>query len=915
MKRNLLSLFLLFLLPVLALAQPKKYPEVDIPYKKFVLDNGLRLIVHEDRKAPIVAVNIWYHVGSKNEKTGKTGFAHLFEHLMFNGSENYNKDYFKLMESIGATDLNGTTNKDRTNYFQNVPVSALDQVLWLESDRMGHLLGVIDSARLDEQRGVVQNEKRQGENQPYAIAWEQTTKNSYPAGHPYSWTVIGSMEDLNAASLDDVKEWFKTYYGPNNAVLVIAGDIDANTAFEKVKKYFGAIPPSPPIAKHEAWIAKMREAKRQEAQDRVPQPRLQKTWNTPQWGTREMAHLQLLSRILTDGKSSRLYKRLVYDDQVTTNVYTYVDDAEIGGQFYIQADAKPDVPMEKVEAAVNEELKKLVTTGVTAGELERAKIQYLAQFVKGAERIGGFGGKSDILAENEVYGGSPDYYKKTQAWIQEAKPEDIKKVAADWLDATSVYTLAIKPYPEMKAATADVDRSKLPSMDNAPEVKFPAAEKFTLSNGLPVMLVKRSSVPVVNIRLLVNAGYSADQTSKPGVSMMAMNMLKEGTKTRTALKISDELADLGASLNTYANIDQSVLSMNALKANLDKSLDLFSDVLQNPMFPQKEIDRLKQEQLLNIKQEQAQPVLMGLRILPKLLYGENHAYGTPFTGSGYEETVRTITQADLKRYYGDWFAPNNATLLVVGDITQAELKAKLEPRLAAWKSRQVPQKAIANAPMPEKPRVIIVDKPDAIQSIVFAAQLAPTGSSSDWMNMDMMNRILGSEFTSRINMNLREDKHWSYGSGSFLLDTKGQSMFLGYAPVQTDKTKESIIELKKELEQYLKEKPATDEEFGKVQQNAVLQLPGGWETNGAVLSALEEQVKYNRGDDYWTNYASRVRNLTVKDVHAAAGKVIKPSQMVWIVVGDRTKIEQGIRELNIGEIQVMQAEKVEAKAF
>jgi zinc protease len=269
---------ILFCTPALMHSQTptKKYPSIDIPYKKFVLDNGLRLIVHEDHKAPIVGVNIWYHVGSKNEKVGKTGFAHLFEHLMFNGSENYNFDYFKVMESIGATDLNGTTNEDRTNYFQNVPVSALDRTLWLESDRMGHLVGVIDSPRLNEQRGVVQNEKRQGENQPYSIAWELTTKNTYPMGHPYSWTVIGSMEDLNDASLDDVKEWFKTYYGPNNAVIVLAGDIDPQVAFEKVKKYFGDIPAGPPIAKFEAWVAKMKDNRRQVAQDRVAQPRFQK---------------------------------------------------------------------------------------------------------------------------------------------------------------------------------------------------------------------------------------------------------------------------------------------------------------------------------------------------------------------------------------------------------------------------------------------------------------------------------------------------------------------------------------------------------------------------------------------------------------------------------------------------------------
>ncbi|HUR12310.1 MAG TPA: pitrilysin family protein [Flavitalea sp.] len=916
MRKNVLFLLIVFSLPCLLVAQvkPVKYPTIDIPYKKFVLENGLTLIVHEDHKAPIVGVNIWYHVGSKNEKTGKTGFAHLFEHLMFNGSENYNFDYFKVMESIGATDLNGTTNEDRTNYFQNIPVSALDRTLWLESDRMGHLLGAIDSSKLNEQRGVVQNEKRQGENQPYAIASELTVKNTYPAGHPYSWTVIGSMEDLNAASLEDVKDWFRTYYGPNNAVIVLAGDIDPQTAYDKVKKYFGDIPPGPPIAKHQAWVAKMKDNRRQFAQDRVAQPRFQKTWNVPQWGTKEIAHLQLLSGIMTNGKSSRLYKRLVYDDQIASNVFSYLDSREISSQFYLFADAKPEVPLAKIEKVMTDELKRLIAQGVTTAEVERAKTQYFAGFVKGLERIGGFGGKSDVLAQNEVYGGSADYYKKFQEWIRSATPEDIKKVAQDWLQ-DGEYALEIMPYPKLDVVASLVDRKKLPDLDKAPEVKFPAVNKFSLSNGMQVMLVERNSVPVVNMQLLLNAGYSADQFGKPGMSTLAMNMLNEGTKTRNAIQISNELADLGASLNTYANLDDNIITMEALKSNFDQSLDLLTDILLNPIFPQKDFDRLKEEQLLTIKQEQTQPVQMGLRILPKLIYGEGHAYSTPFTGTGTEESVKSIVRNDLIKYHQTWFAPNNATLLVVGNISSAELKNKLEAKLAGWKSKQVPEKNIANVTMPEKPRVYILDKPGSIQSTVFAGELAPSGKSTDWVTMDMMNRILGGEFTSRINMNLREDKHWSYGSFSVLLDAKGQGMFVGFAPVQTDKTKESVIELKKELDQYIKEKPATAEEFAKVQENAVLQLPGGWETNSAVLRALEEQVKYNRGDDYWPGYSTKIRNMSLKEINAAAANVVKPRGMTWVIVGDRSKIEKGIMELNLGELHFIDSEGKEKKAF
>ncbi|MDO8549470.1 MAG: pitrilysin family protein, partial [Ignavibacteria bacterium] len=424
---------LLFVSILSAVTFAQSIADINIPYQKFVLNNGLTLIVHEDHKAPIVAVNVWYHVGSKNEKQGKTGFAHLFEHLMFNGSENFDDDYFQALERVGATDLNGTTNNDRTNYFQNVPTSAFDLALWMESDRMGHFLGAVTQEKLDEQRGVVQNEKRLGENEPYALSEELITNNTYPKGHPYSWTTIGSMEDLNAASLDDIHEWFKTYYGAANAVLVIAGDINTQEIKEKIEKYFGDIPAGPPVTKHEVWIAPMEETKRQVAQDRVPQLRIYKVWNIPEWGSKELSNLDLVSDVLASGKTSRLYKRLVYDEQIATDVWCYYSGGEIGSQFQIVATAKPGEDLGKIENAIDEELGKFLKEGPTQDELNRIKTQHLAGFIRGIERIGGFGGKSDILAQSEVYGGSPDYYKKNLQFVEDAKTSDLKEAANKWL--------------------------------------------------------------------------------------------------------------------------------------------------------------------------------------------------------------------------------------------------------------------------------------------------------------------------------------------------------------------------------------------------------------------------------------------------------------------------------------------------
>ena len=491
--RTTVVVLLAALLAASAFAQTK---DVDIPFQKFVLDNGLTVIVHEDHKAPIVAINVWYHVGSKNEKPGKTGFAHLFEHLMFGGSEHSPDRYIDAMERIGATDLNGTTNNDRTNYFENVPTSAVDLTLWMESDRMGFLLGALDQKTLDLQRGVVQNEKRQGENQPYAVSRQLITQNTYPAGHPYSWTVIGDMGDLGAASMDDVKEWFKTYYGPSNVTIVLAGDIDAKTAKEKVEKYFGNIPPGPPVAHQEVWVAKMTGTHRQIVQDRVPQARIYKVWNIPEYGSADADYLDMVSDVLTLGKTSRFYKRLVYDDQIATDAGAFVGLNEIGGQFRVQATAKPGQDLAQVEKELDEELARFLKEGPTAEELERVKAQYEASFVRGIERIGGFGGKSDRLAQSQVFLGSPDAYKISLKRVQDATAEDLKAAANRWL-SDGVYVLEVHPFPDYKAAATGADRSKAPVVGAPPELKFPKLQRATLSNGLKVILAERHEVPLV----------------------------------------------------------------------------------------------------------------------------------------------------------------------------------------------------------------------------------------------------------------------------------------------------------------------------------------------------------------------------------------------------------------------------------
>lgn len=883
-------------------------PEIpDIAFTKYTLKNGLTLLVHEDHKAPIVAVNVWYHVGSKNERPGRTGFAHLFEHLMFNGSEHYNDDYLAAVEKAGATDLNGTTNEDRTNYFQNVPVPALDRILWLESDRMGHLLGAIDQPRLDEQRGVVQNEKRQGESQPYGKTWISITENTYPKGHPYSWSVIGSMEDLNGAALDDVKDWFRTYYGAANATLVVAGDVSAEDVRQRVERYFGDVPPGPPITKQGEWIAKNTGTHRQIMQDRVPQARVYKIWNAPPYGAADETYLELTVRLLAQGKTSRLYKRLVYDERIATDVVGFVDDREIGSQVYLWATVQPGGDLAKVERALDEELARFIRQGPTPAELERVKTQYRAEFVRGLERIGGFGGKSDFLARHQVILGDPAAYKTIVRRVMKATPAAVQSAASRWL-SDGQYVLEVHPYEDLETIATDVDRSKLPEPGAAPNAPLPAPERATLSNGLKVQLVRRTTVPVVNLSLLADAGYAADHGGAPGTASLTLNMMDEGTRTRSALVISDQLESIGARLFTGSDLDVSYVTLSALKDRLDPALDIYADVVLNPVFPASDLDRVRKNTLARIQQEKVQPVSMGLRVLPQLLYGENHAYGQPLTGSGTEQSVAAMTRADLDRFHKTWFKPNHATLVVVGDITLAELTPKLERVFAAWKPGDVPAKNLQAVAPRARREVFIMDRPGAEQSVIFSGQLLPPRNNPNEYAFQVFNDAFGGSFGGRMNQNLREDKHWSYGAYAFSLDARGQRPWMVYAPVQTDKTKESLQEVMKELNDATGPRPISGKELDEAKDRLTRSLAGRWETGDAVAGALQEIDTFGLPADYYSTYADRIRGISADEVARVSKAVIQPDREVILVVGDRAKIEAGIRELNLGPLLLLDAD-------
>jgi zinc protease len=917
-----------------AYAQNARGASVDIPYEQFTLPNGLRVIVHTDRKAPIVAVNIWYHVGSKDEPKGRTGFAHLFEHLMFQGSENHKREFVEPFELVGATDQNGTTNQDRTNYFQNVPTTALDMALWMESDRMGHLLGAIDQKTLDEQRGVVQNEKRQGENQPYGQVFDLIGKAMYPQDHPYHHSIIGSMADLNAATLDDVKNWFRTWYGPNNAVLVLAGDIDIATAKEKVAKYFGHIPASPTMAQPKVNVSPLKADSRNSITDKVPQPRVYRVWNVAQTGTVDVDRLQLLGQILGGSRSSRLDQRLLFKEQLVDNISASVSTSQLSSNFYISATVKKGVDPAKVEAAIDEELKTLLRDGPTQAELAQARTAIKAGFIRGIERIGGFGGKADALAECAVYTRNPGCFRSSLKTLETATAAQIKTAGNTWMGAgKGSHTLVVtpgerKPLPEDAAVTpaaltlpavdpkfkttaSTVDRSQGVQVPNTfPELKFPNLQRATLKNGTRVILAERNDIPVVQMNYMFSGGFTADRGAKLGTSSFAMGMLDEGAGKYDAIAFGNRAESLGANISAGAGLDGSSAGLSALKQNLDPSIALFADMLRRPRFDQAEIDRVKANWIAGIAQEKARPNSAAMRVLPPLMYGEDHPYAIPFSGTGTEASIKSLGREDLLAYHKAWVRPENATLNVVGNTTLKELVPLLEKHFGDWAGEgEVPTKALVpKVELPKKPRVYLIDQPGAIQANLYVGQLVPPTTDAGAVKFDIANAVLGGEFSSRLNMNLREDKHWAYGSYSSATNALGQRPWIAFAAVQIDKTSESLQELRREISEYASGKaPPKAQEVSKIQVNEIRGLPGSFETANAVLSTLTGMVRFNRPDDYVFTRKAEIEGLSVDQVKAAAG-TLDPDALTWVVVGDLKQIEKPVRALKFGEVFVIDAD-------
>jgi len=875
----------------------------DLKFEKYILDNGLQVILHEDHSLPTAAVNIWYHVGSKNEKPGRTGFAHLFEHMMFQGSRNHDSDYFLPLQKVGGQ-VNGSTNNDRTNYWENVPADQLELALFLEADRMGWLVPAMTQEKLDNQRDVVKNEKRQGENRPYAKSRDLLLELMYPVGHPYRWPVIGSMDDLSAASREDVSEFFKLYYAPNNASLCVAGDFDPAQAKEWIAKYFGPIPPGRPVDRLEAWIPQLEGERRILAEDAVELPRLYMQWHSPGWYQAGDAEFDLLADIVASGKTSRLYKSLVYEKRIAQDIAAAQSSREMSGIFSLTATAAPGHDLAELEAAIDAELAVLLAKGVTEREVDLARTRFEANAVRELQQIGGFGGKADRLNRYNVLVGDPGWLQEDLARYTVADAASVNRWLRRHVDPERRGVLWIVPQGKL-AATADVDRSQLPAGAEPTSFTPPPVRLATLGNGLELCVVQKHDLPLVEVRLVVKAGWADDPLDRQGAAALTAEMLDEGVKGRSALALSEAVESLGAELTAGSGFDGTQVSLNVLRGQLDAGLDLMADVVLRPTFPADEFERIRQSYRGRQQQESVQPQAQGQNEFRRRLFGDKHPYAQPGSGLGTRRTLDALTRNDLLSFHGSWFVPNNASIVVVGDVTPDEAMAAVSRVFGAWKAVPLPDRTPLPEPAYRGPRLVVIDRPGAEQSQILGGYVGMARGDPDYPGFEVLNSAFGAQFASRINLNLREDKGYTYGVRSQLAGYRHGGLFAMSAPVQTSATAASISELLNEMTLMRGTRPLVGGELADSRNRLVQGFPQRFTTYGGIARQLADLIQTGLPLDEWLIYVRRIEAMGESEVAGIVERHLDPARVVWVIVGDWAVIADDLRGLDLGEIEVV----------
>ncbi|RLV59878.1 insulinase family protein [Parashewanella curva] len=888
------------MLPATAEAKPSIVDQVNVNYEKFTLDNGLRVIVHSDHSTPSVFVGVWYGVGSKDEPAGKSGFAHLFEHLMFQGTENRDGEYFLPFTKAGAVGMNGTTNQDRTNYYATVPSSAVDMALWMESDRMSNLLGAVTKEALDEQRAVVKNEKRQGENRPYGRAFERILNGIYPKGHPYQHTVIGSMDDLNNASMEDVHQWYKDYYGASNAVVVLSGDITTEEARKKVQHYFGDVRPGKPLDKILDWQPKLTTVKKEVIYDKVGAARIYRIWPMPNHRTKDSALLYIAGEALAGGKNSPLNKILVDDLKLATNVSASANAQIMSGLFFVTVDVRPGVDVAKVEEVLDRELDKFLKKGPDSDLIENTVYGVNSFFVSSMESAGSIG---RFLVEGELYHNDPLNFKKSQKWFNSANTKNIKAVANKWL-AKPYYELQILPSSQNTAKATDVDRSKIPAVGAVGNVKFPSVESTTLDNGLKIVVAKRDKLPLVSVGIEFKTGSAADHAYRTNTAATVFGQLNKGSDKYDANELSAEFDKIAMSPQIRGGTESSSFSYGILSQKLEESLELAAETIINPSFPNDELKKYKDNAegyFINLERN---PGRAGRGLFTRAIYGADSPLGTTWT----RENLNALTRDDLIKFHQNEITPQNTTIYLVGDIDLKQAKNLVEDAFEDWKNTGKSQLKAVGKAKPNKARVILIDNPNAIQSNITVGHAIPAYDTKTAETLELMNAALGGGFSGRINMNLREDKGWTYGAYSRIGYNDSGDMYISAGGgFQTDKTIESIKELKKEFTDYVQKRPITHDEMARDVANKTRSIPSRYNSNAGFSSSIQRSARLGLPFNDAENRSSRLQSVSIDDIKHFAKKTIKPDALTWVIVGDLDKIEKDVRALKLGEVEVWDA--------
>ena len=868
---------------------------ISIPFEKHTLQNGLDVITHVDKTVPTVAVNVWYHVGSKNEVPGKTGFAHLFEHVMFEGSKNHNNDYFGPLQEIGAL-VNGSTTNDRTNYWENLPSNYLELAFWLESDRMGFLLEALDQGRFDLQREVVKNERRQSyENRPYGMAYLKLQELLFPIPHPYNWPTIGSQEDLDRADIEDVKDFFRKFYHPSNASIAIAGDIDPQRTLSLAEQYFGNLPPGPTIDRFHQLDSALKGQTWVTLEDSVSLPRLYLAWPTKPEFTEEQAALDVLSVIMSDGRSSRLERKLVYEKQNTRDIRAYHHGQEISGEFHIIATANPGISTEDIYSDIQESLRDISDVPPSDEEMERAHNRIFSYHISQLEKIGGFGGKEDQLNHFNVMAGDPSLIENDLERYKKVTAQDISK-AAQLLNDNFV-GLNVKPLSDNKSITSQIDRSKTPGPSTPTAFVPPEPKEMFLNNGIKVLMVHRPQLPLTNIGLLLDTGSTNDPEENSGLSQFMIDMLFEGTPGRSSSQIANEIEFLGSHLTKDVSREHTFIAVSGISDNTSKGLEIVSDAIFNPIFPTQEIERIRNEKLADLQSIQDSADATAAIAARSILLGSESSYG--HTISGNETSVSSINRDAIQSQYQDMLHNSTKTFLVVGNISSDDGISLLNEKFGELPNKQknmVPelelQKTDQNGPV-----IYLVDRPGSAQSILRAGHISIPREHPDYYALAFVNYILGGDYSSRLNMNLRQDKGYSYGFHSSIEWMKPFSIFLARGSVQTEVTKESVFETLKELADIREGKEIGLEEFRKAKEGLIKSVPSQFESNQQIVNQLLNMAGFNLPINHFEANIKKISDLTVDEVRESASKHLSLDETQIIVVGDRDKVETGLEEL------------------